>query len=842
MLFFRPFFCLFFIFCGTIAFSQNKLRSPDEFLPHQYGAQFTPHHLVADYFRHVAANSDMVQLTEYGRTNQGRPLLLAVVTSKENMGKLEQIRQNNLRRAGLLSGTVDNTAPISIVWLSHSVHGNEPAGTESSMKTLYELVNPNNTTTKEWLKTAVVIIDPSLNPDGFDRYVSWYRNVSNKIPNTTSESYEHKEPWPSGRVNHYQFDLNRDWAWLVQTESQQRLKAYRAWMPHVHADIHEMGATEPYYFAPAAAPYYEQITQWQRDFQMEIGKNHAKYFDTNNWLYFTREVFDLFYPSYGDTYPTYNGSVGMTYEQGGIGAGRALKLANADTLTLKKRITHHHTTALSTVETSAKNAQKVTEKFTDYFQKSQNNPSGAYKSFIVKGNNNPDKLKSFLNLLEQHNIQYGYAEQSTTKPNAYNYNLGKTVTANITNKDIVISAYQPMSVLAQSLLEPNPRLEDSLTYDITAWSLPYAYGLESYALTEKLTVKPLTTPYDYKYTVAPVQKPYSYIGNWASLNNAQFLGALMQKGVNVRTATQPFSIENIDYTHGTLIITRADNGHLGDKFDAIVLQCQAQYNQQLTPVRTGFATKGADLGSEKMKLLKKPNILVLAGEDVGQLEFGQAWHYFEQQLNFPVTVLGTKYLNKVDLSKYDLMILPDGDYSLEDMNEKLINWTKNGGRMIAFGDALLSLAGQKGFALKRNEENKDEKPTNESLKDPHRHPHGDEERNNISNLIPGAIFQVKLDKTHPLAYGMEANYYSLKTSTIVFGLQKELTNVGYIDSKPNIFGFAGAKIKPKMKNSLVFGVQDQGKGKIIYMVDNPLYRGFWRNGLFLFSNAVFMVQ
>jgi hypothetical protein len=842
MLHLKRFFVCLFTFYSILLSAQNKLRSPDDFLMNQYGEQFTPHYLVVDYFRHVAANSDLVQLTEYGRTNQGRPLLLAIVSSKENMGKLEQIRQNNLRRAGLLSGTVDNTSPITIVWLSHSVHGNEAAGTESSMQTLYELTNPANLATKEWLKNTVVIIDPSLNPDGFDRYTHWYKNVANKIPNTAGESYEHHEPWPTGRVNHYQFDLNRDWAWLIQIESQQRLKSYRAWMPHVHADIHEMGATEPYYFAPAAAPYYDQITPWQRDFQVKIGKNHAKYFDTNNWLYFTKEVFDLFYPSYGDTYPTYNGSVGMTYEQGGIGGGRAFRLPNSDTLTLKKRIAHHHTTALSTVEISANNATQLVSKFTEYFQKSQNNPSGTYKSFVIKGNNNTDKVQSFLSLLDKHGIQYGYADQNSSKPNAYDYNLGKSVTANITNKDIVISAFQPMSVLTQSLLEPNPRLEDSLTYDITAWSLPYAYGLDAYALTDRLSAKPMTTPFERKNTVTNIQKPYAYIGNWASMNNAQFLGGLLQKGIQVRTATQPFSIENIEYSHGTLIITRADNQHLGEKFDEIVLKCQAQYNQPLAPVKTGFSTKGADLGSEKMKLLKKPNILVLAGEEIGQLEFGQAWHYFEQQLNYPVTILHTKYLNKTDLSKYDLLVLPDGDYNIENSNEKLSAWVKSGGRIIAIGDALLSVTGQKGFSLKRNEENKDDKPTNESLKDPHRHAYGNEERRNISNMIPGAIFQVKLDKTHPLGYGMEDNYYSLKTATTVFGLQKDVLNIGYIDEKPNILGFAGAKAKAKLKNSLVFGVQEQGKGRIIYMVDNPLYRGFWRNGLFLFSNAVFMVQ
>ena len=310
------------VFCLTLLmpfsgiFAQ-KLLSPEEFMPHKYGEQFTPHNLTVDYFRHAAANSDLIQLKEYGKTNQSRPLLYAIISSKENLANLEKIRLNNLARAGVAGGKSDpSVSNVTIVWLSMNVHGNEPASSESSVSVLYNLVNTNRLDAKEWLKNTVVIIDPCVNPDGYHRYTHWNNNASDKTPNPSPDAREHREPWPGGRVNHYYFDLNRDWAWLTQIESQQRMAVYKDWLPHVVPDFHEMGYNSPYYFAPAAQPYHKYITPFQRDFQVEIGKNHAKYFDKEGWLYFTKEVFDLFYPSYGDTYPTYNGAVGHSEAMG----------------------------------------------------------------------------------------------------------------------------------------------------------------------------------------------------------------------------------------------------------------------------------------------------------------------------------------------------------------------------------------------------------------------------------------------------------------------------------------------------------------------------------------------
>jgi hypothetical protein len=343
-----------FITCFSFSFSiAQTLQSPDDFLGYELGTQFSRHHQVVDYFKYVESQlPNQVKLETYGKTNERRPLMVAYVSSEENLKNIEAIRQNNLKNAGIINGTASGN-DIAIVWLSYNVHGNEASSTEASMKTIYTLLTQN----QEWLKNTLVIIDPCINPDGRDRYANWFNETASKPYDIDQQASEHNEPWPGGRVNHYLFDLNRDWAWATQIESASRLKLYNKWLPQIHVDFHEQGINQPYYFAPAAEPFHEIISDWQRDFQTQIGKNHAKYFDAKGWLYFTRERFDLFYPSYGDTYPTYMGAIGMTYEQAGHGRG-GLGVLNdeGDVLTLVDRIAHHTTTGLSTVEIASKNA------------------------------------------------------------------------------------------------------------------------------------------------------------------------------------------------------------------------------------------------------------------------------------------------------------------------------------------------------------------------------------------------------------------------------------------------------------------------------------------------------
>lgn len=356
--------CLVLLFSFSNHLKAQDIPSPEAFFGYELGTVFNRHHQVVEYFKNVSEkNPDRVKLVNYGKTNENRNLYLAFVSTAENIENLEEIRQSNLAQAG--QGNTSASSPeVAIVWLSYNVHGNEASGTEASMLTLYKLL----TEQQDLLKNTVVIIDPCVNPDGRDRYVNWYNQSTNTPYNADPQSREHNEPWASGRPNHYLFDLNRDWAWATQVETQNRLKIYNQWLPHIHVDFHEQGINEPYYFAPAAKPFHEIITPWQREFQTAIGKHNAKYFDENGWYYFTRERFDLFYPSYGDTYPTYMGAIGMTYEQAGNGrAGLGILTREGDILTLKERIAHNTLAGISTVEIASKNTEKLNQEFKAFF-------------------------------------------------------------------------------------------------------------------------------------------------------------------------------------------------------------------------------------------------------------------------------------------------------------------------------------------------------------------------------------------------------------------------------------------------------------------------------------------
>jgi len=800
----------------------SQLKSPSEFLGYELGTQFTRHHEVVDYYQYLAeAEPQRMNLMEYGKTNERRPLLLATISTKENMQNLDKIKEEHMKG---ING--EGSPDKAIVWLSYNVHGNESVSTEASMQTIYDLF----TTKSNYLENIVVLIDPCINPDGRDRYVNWYNQFKNSPNQVDPNSKEHHENWWSGRSNHYMFDLNRDWAWLTQVESQQRLKQFNKWLPHVHVDFHEQGVDNPYYFAPAAEPFHEVITDFQREFQETIGRNHAKYFDENGWFYFTKEVFDLLYPSYGDTYPTYNGGIGMTYEQGGSGrAGLAITTSIGDTLTLKDRIAHHLTTGLSTVEVASKNVSKLNDEFKKFYL----NKNFKYESYVLNGN--PDKIEALADLLSKHEIEYQAGSNATVK--GYNYATGKSGSLKSTDKSLVISSNQPKSTLVKVLFEPMAKLSDSVTYDITAWSLPYAYGLDAIASESNLNGS--TSPLNKSEVNSFKADKYAYLADWNSMKDARFLAELLRNKVRVRYAHKPFTLDGISHDRGTLIITKGDNKHLKN-FNEVLRTASTNHSKNLTSTNTGFVESGKDFGSGYVDVLQDLKIAVLSGEPTSTLRFGEIWNFFEQQLDYPISVLDEAYFGRVDLANYDILILPDGrgyNSFLSTYNkEKIMDWVKRGGKLIAMGGAIDGItASDKDFELSEKEMPKDTSTTIESFEV--------SEREQIKSAITGAIFKATVDNTNPLAYGYDDTYFTLKLGARAYNYLENGSAV-YLSEGANepVSGFAGSEAKKKIAETLIFGTEDMGRGQVIYMVDNPLFRGFWENGKLFFANALFMVK
>lgn len=820
--------CLFF---SLPAISQ--LKSPREFLGYEVGAQFTPHHRLVAYFEHVARESSQtVRLEKYGETNEGRPLYLAFVSAPDHIQTLETVRTNNL--ALTKQAQTAGNHPV-IVWFSFNVHGNEASSSEASMLTVYHLAKQESAEVKNWLQNALVVIDPCLNPDGRDRYVNWYRSVVGSSMNPNIQAREHDEPWPGGRSNHYYFDLNRDWAWQTQTESRQRLKQYNRWLPQVHVDFHEQGIQSPYYFAPASKPYHEVLTPWQRDFQVTIGRNNAKHFDKNQWLYFTKEIFDLFYPSYGDTYPLYSGAIGMTYEQAGSGAaGLGVITAERDTLTLQQRALHHFTAGMSTLEVSAQNRLPLLQEFHSYFRRSQAGEHSKFGAFVIKYRTGDEqRLRALRNLLDKNQIEYGTYSGSVK---AQNYHTGAQEQIQIGREDLVISTAQTRGVLAHVLFEPQSKLEDSVTYDITAWSLPYAYGLHAFATTQKLKVDPWVEQAAY---AGVATNAYAIAFDWQGVASAKTAAALLRQGVRLRYTLTPFTIGAASLNRGAVIITPNGNQQFGIRLTAIVDSIAQENNVHTVSLASGYADSGLDLGSSSVKFLDPPKIALLTGSGVSSTALGDVWHFLDQTLQYPVTLIQKDKFNQIDWNEYNVLVLPNGNYDFlkdEKQVEPLLAWIRKGGKLIAFEGAVKAIADQKWSQLNEKADSTTAEKTNDYSKLKR---YENREDDYVSSHTPGAIFKVEVDNSHPLMFGLSNTYYTLKQDDALYAFLDKGWNVGVIRKESAMAGFVGHRLLPRLQDALIFGVEEMGRGQIVYLTDNVLFRNFWENGKLIFCNAVF---
>ncbi|GAB4426618.1 MAG: M14 family metallopeptidase [Bacteroidia bacterium] len=825
----HPLLSLLWLLCPAVVAAQ-PLQSPEAFLGYPLGSRFSAHHRVVDYFEHVAAHAPRVQLVPYGSTYEGRPLLVAIVSSERNLARLEEIRHNQQRMAGFEPGNIAGDL-VPVVWLSYNIHGNEASSTEAALHTLYTLAVGD---TARWLDDLVVIIDPCLNPDGRERYVNGYQQTYTGAVHR--DASEHHEAWPGGRFNHYLFDLNRDWCWQTQQESRQRVQLFHQWMPQVHVDFHEMGPSSSYFFGPAAQPLHELVQPWQIQFQEWVAENHAAHFDQRGWPYFTREVFDLLYPSYGDSWPTFQGSVGFTYEQGGSGrAGIALLRAGGDTLTLRHRMLGHVVTGLSTIEVAHRHRDYLLDHFRTYFRRAQSDPPGAYRGYVIRQDNPDGSLRALCRLLDRNRIRYEQVGSARTLA-AFAYQTGRDTSIRVQPGDLLVPVAQPQAHLVQVLFDPDPALSDSITYDLTAWGLPYVFGLEAYATREALRGQPVADP----PSAQPGPMPYAYLLPWRDADDVRTLGAWVQAGLQVRYATSPFEIGGRAFGRGTLLLFRHENRRL--PFDSLVQACAQAQQQVLVPVQTGLAAGGADLGSDAFERVVRPEVALLIGEEADATSAGELWHFFEEQLQYPLTLIHTRYLGRVDLARYDVVLLPEGDFG--DWAEDLLAYARQGGRVVALGSAVSAFARQPAGADALSPLLATVRASGSGMsgrwQDSPAVPYENRGRDGMSDDVAGAIYAIRLDPTHPLAYGEDAVIHLVKRTAEVYpSLPSGGWSVGTVASGTPVAGFAGMRLQNRLRGSLSVGIESYGQGSLVYFVDAPLLRGFWYSGGLLLGNAVF---
>jgi hypothetical protein len=530
----------------------------------------------------------------------------------------------------------------------------------------------------------------------------------------------------------------------------------------------------------------------------------------------------------------------MTYEQGGHSrGGLGVIIDDGDTLTLRDRLDHHFTTSLSTIEISSQNAARLQKEFRKYFNDAVSSPSGEYKSYIIKADGG-DKQERLRALLDRNGIEWSYTVASTVT--GMNYTTGKSESFKTAEGDIVINANQPKSNYIRVLFERNSKLSDSATYDITAWSLPFVYGLQAYGVNSFFTNTAKSAPQ--KNAPAAIQPSYAYAIKWNGLQSARFLASLLQNNVRVRYVEQSFTTKGQVFDKGSLLITRASNMNLVN-LSTLVADAASKAGLEVSSIESGFVEKGFDIGSDKVRVITRPKVALLTGSGVGSNAAGEIWHFFEQQLEYPISLITLDDLPRVNWKNIDVLIMPDGNYRF--LNEKasadqLKSWIQQGGKVVALEGAVAQLSKlDLGLKLRTADEKKDDKkdvPGDYSLLKRYEN----RERDQLINSIPGSIFKVELDNSHPLAFGYGDLYFTLKQDDNIYEFLKEGGwNVGVIRKDNLVSGFAGSKTKEKLKDGLLFGVQDLGRGNLIYLADDVLFRSFWENGKLMLCNAVFLV-
>ncbi len=841
-------FLLFILFLTTshLVKTQN-IKSPHDYLGYELGRRFTYHHLIVSYFRHIDANSDKVQIVQYGTTYENRPLIAAIVTSAANQMNIEQLRLNNLITAGLREGKTEGEQ-LPIVWLSYNIHGNEASGSEAALKTLHYLVSSNKEEVNNWLDSLIIIIDPCLNPDGREKYAVWFHQAAGQNIITDMASWEHREPWPGFRTNHYLFDLNRDWLWQTQTESRQRIVFYQQWMPHVHIDFHEMGFENPYFFPPVAKPMHEALTEWQVEFQKILGSQLSKVFDKKKELYFTGEIFDLFSPAFGDTWPTFNGALGYTFEQGGGGsAGLAVINSAGDTITLRDRITNHFSSTIGTLETVFKNRNRILTEFNKYFNPaSHKRVSSDFQSYIIKANKNLGNIADLLNLLDRNQISYYYPAKSNRRIHGFDFFTRTEVSYQLNQNNIIIPVNQAFSQMVQVLFEPKTVFSDTISFDLTAWALPYIFNVPTLAVKEAIPVNKSIRPKIKTITNSiPASRPFAYITEWNNFNSIKFLSSLLQEKIKVRFAQSPFEIGGRKFPEGSLVINLGENRYLNSNIDSLLVSLANKSNIELFATSTGRVEKGKDLGSSDYRLISPMKIAIIKGNGIVPSAIGELWFYFDREINFPASLINIDHIANLDLLDYDLIIMPSGSYSKAVM-DVLLSFVRKGGRLIALERSLLAFERDTTLVFGKTVSDFRKNRLKE-LQAGKNHPDSllvrfeDRRKRALQNVSASSIYKLTLDRTHPFSFGIGNELFIMKRNSNVFPyLPEKAYNIGYFRTNAHKSGFVGKKLKNDLENSLGIGQEILGEGNIIYITDSPVFRAIFTDGKFLLGNMIFL--
>lgn len=805
-----------------------SIPKPKDIIYHEVGEWHVTHDRLVNYMKAIAvAAPQRVKLETMGFTYEGRPQVLLIFTSLKNQQRLEEIRQQHIKLADpaqSASVNIDNM-PI-VVWIGHSIHGNESSGANASLLSAYYLAAAQGKQIEELLDNVVILFDPSFNPDGLQRFSTWANQHKSKNLVSDPNSREFNEVWPGGRFNHYWFDLNRDWLPAVHVESQNRVAWFQKWKPNILTDHHEQGSNATFFFQPGVPSRVNPLTpEKNQELTGKLAKFHAQFLDRIGSLYFTKENYDDFYYGKGSTYPDVHGCIGILFEQ--ASSRGHLQQTNNGLLSFPFTIKNQFVTTLSTLE-GAKQLRKEFLAFQRNFYNEAANRAAAYpvKGYVFGDKNDLAKTFHFAEMLKRHQIEINnlpgnWTDAAFEKGSSY-----------------MVSLNQPQHSLIRAIFEKTFDYKDSLFYDITSWTMPLAFGMPYQEITSSFMMgnkaEELIMP---KSSVTGGRSGYAYLIKWDELYAPAALNELLNADIAVKVATSNFELNeggsNLKFQRGTLMIPVTMQTGDDETVFAKISGVTEKYRLKTYAVTSGSAASGIDLGSSKFVPVTRPAIAMITGPGVNATDAGEVWHLLDQRMNITATHLEPTVFNRVDMNKYNTLIMVGGNYP--DINkDKLKTWVQSGGTLILSEEAV-SWAAQNGISDVKFKKTKSPVDSAGKLS------YTDREQIDGSQQVQGAIFGADVDLSHPLAYGYNQKTVSLFKANKVF-MEKSKNPYAtpfYYGSNPLQSGWISKENGDAVKNSAAVVVNTVGSGRVINIADNPNFRAFWLGGSKLFMNAIF---
>ena len=815
----------------------KSIPSPEEFLGYPIGDFHTRHDLVVAYLEKLAELSDKANLMIYGKTNENRKLTILTITSPKNLQNIEAIKKKHLQVVDHNTNITDFSGLPIFINLAYGVHGNEPSSTEAAMLTAYTLIASENSKVKEYLDNTIIFLDPTINPDGRDRFANWVNTYRGNPLIADKNDIEHNEGWPRGRTNHYWFDLNRDLLLAVQPESKARLKWYHEWSPNVVTDFHEMGTNSTYFFEPKnMSASFNPVTPKENHTTLNnlFAQQFSADLDKIGSLYFSGEQFDATYPGYGSTYMDLQGSLALLFEQASS-RGHLQETKTGD-LSFPFTIRNQYISSFATIKATIKHKDLLYNYQNTFFKKAiEKSSKSKIKGYVFGDNYDKNRNKAFLDILLKHKIKV-YSLDKNFDINNKKFKAGNS---------FIVPTNQKQYYMVQTIFETYDKYRDSVYYDASAWSLVNFYNMKYNSLTKIPSYSNEITVKNNKIALENIQKSdYAYIISWDDYYAPAVLYELQKEGLIIKSSTKPFTIlangKETSFNRGSFIITSSLQKITKDSLFSTVSSASKKYNVQAYGANTGLTIKGNGLGSNSIANLNKPKVMMLVEGGVSSYEAGEVWYLFEQQIKMPITKVPERLFFKTDLNNYNVIIMVSGRYKMldEKNKERLKSW-------VSQGNTLITSAKANTWAIKN-------KIIKESLVDQKKDSSKSVERLNYADArgtigkqsIGGAIFQVDLDITHPIGFGYHSSKLPVYKNNSVFLMpsKSRFSTVAKYSKNPHIDGYITKENLEKMSKAASIVVSKIGNGRVVMFADNLNFRGSWYGTNKLFINAVFFGQ